>query len=475
MKKTTTRLLSTVLFMVTILSLPSQAEVRLPAVFCDNMILQQTSDVSLWGWAKPGASVNIKTSWDKQTRTAKADANGSWRVKIQTPAGSLTPHSVTVSEGKTITLKNIAIGEVWLCSGQSNMEMPMKGFNGQPIAGGPDAILASGNRHIRLFTVKRASTLDPQPDCHGSWTEATPESVANFSATAYYFGRMLFQHLNVPVGLLHAGWGGSSIEAWMTPESLQDIPEKKIPLKKEDIQSPSQTPTVLYNGMINPIAGYGIRGAIWYQGETNRNEPALYVKMFDKMVREWRKIWDSGEFPFYYCQIAPYEYAGGLPSAFIREAQAQGMKTTPKTGMAVLMDADSPSCIHPPKKKDAGERLARWALAETYGMKTLPCKSPEAGEVSIAGRMVTITVNHAGSTGLTSYGKDIRNFRVAGKNRRFYPALAALSGNTIFVFSPQVAEPVSVRYCFDDTSATEIFSIEAHLPLSSFRTDDWKE
>ncbi|MDR2628332.1 MAG: sialate O-acetylesterase, partial [Dysgonamonadaceae bacterium] len=380
-------------FFVAIASLQTiYAEVKLPAVFGDNMVLQQQSNVAVWGWAKPNASVSVKSSWNGKSYTAKADANGSWKIKISTPAAGFTAYTLTVSEGKTIVLKNVLIGEVWLCSGQSNMEMPMKGFGGQPIAGGPDAIATSRNENIRLFTVKRVSEIQPQTDCTGSWSEATAGTVANFSATAYYFGRLLFRNLNVPIGLLHTSWGGSAIEAWMTPEAFKDIPEKKLPQKKEDIKSANGTPTVLYNGMLYPLVGYGIRGAIWYQGEANRNEPNLYVKMFDKMVREWRRIWEVGEFPFYYCQIAPYDYGtGGISSAFIREAQAKGMKTTPNTGMAVLMDAESPDCIHPPKKKDAGERMALWALAETYGVKDLPYKSPEIGKVEITGRMVTIT------------------------------------------------------------------------------------
>ncbi len=479
MRKKSKKLFLLPLLMVIFLFQTSRAEVKLPTVFGDNMVLQQQTEVSVWGWAKAGSTVKIISSWNKKSYSAKTDNDGNWKVKIQTPVASFTPYTLSVSEGNNITLKNILIGEVWLCSGQSNMEMPMKGFRSQPIAGGPEDTADSRNSNIRMFTVKRTSKLYPQTNCEGEWLEASRENTPNFSATAYYFGRLLYKNINVPIGLLHSSWGGSRIEAWMNRESLSNIPEKKIPQKEEDIKIANGTPTVLFNGMIKPILGYGIRGAIWYQGESNRLEPDLYVKMFDNMVRAWRQLWEVGEFPFYYCQIAPYayEYASrsdaGTHSGYIREAQAKGMQTTPNTGMAVLMDADSPNCIHPPKKKDAGERMALWALAKTYGMKNISYKSPVMNNMEINGRLITLTFDIPEAPGLTSYGKDIKNFVIAGKNKRFYPAVAAVSGNKVFLFSAAVADPTAVRYCFDDTSDTEIFSVDAGLPVSSFRTDNF--
>jgi sialate O-acetylesterase len=451
----------------------ASAEIKLPAVFGDNMVLQQESQVAVWGWAKANSNVTVTCSWNKKSYSAKSDGNGYWKLKVQTPAASYTPYTVSVTDGKPLVLKNVLIGEVWICSGQSNMEMPMKGFFNQPVEGGPDAIAHSNNRGIRCFTAKKSSKATPQDDCPGTWEIADAQTVPNFTATGYFFGRLLNQALDVPVGLIHTSWGGSRIEAWMTPESFKDIPEKPIPATDADIKISNGSPTVLYNGMLKPFVGYGIRGAIWYQGESNREEPALYVKMFDKMVRAWRDIWGVGEFPFYYCQIAPYNYGGGLNSGYIREAQAKGL-LTPNTGMAVLMDAESPYCIHPPKKKDAGERMALWALAKTYGMEKIHYRSPEVKSVNIEGRVVIIDFDLFGSsTGLTTKGKDLRNFKVAGKDKRFHEAKAALSGNTVYVFSPQVKEPVAVRYCFDDTSAAELFTVEGNLPVSSFRTDEW--
>ena len=457
----------------TVFAFEAYADVKLPAIFGDDMILQQQSQVAVWGWAKPNSNVRVTGSWNKKIYNAKSDMNGYWRTKIETPAAGFTPYTLTVSDGKSITLKNILIGEVWVCSGQSNMQMPMSGFLNEPVEGGPEAIATSTNIGIRCFSMKRVAKADPQEDCTGVWEIAGPQTTPGFTATGYFFARMINQTLNVPVGLIHASWGGSIIEAWMTPNSLKDFPEKRIPATDSDITLPYGTPTVLYNGMIHPILGYGIRGAIWYQGESNREEPALYVKLFDAMVREWRNLWDVGEFPFYYCQIAPFNYGGGSNSGFIREAQAKGMTTTPNTGMAVLMDVGNVNSIHPPQKRYAGERMALWALAKTYGMDKIHYRSPEFKSLQIEGRVAILTFDMNGNSGLTGYGKEIMNFRIAGKDKQFYPAKAAYLGNTVYVFSPSVVEPVAVRYCWDDTSTTELFTVEGHLPMSSFRTDEW--
>lgn len=475
MKKITKTLsLGFIVFLLSSALFSLNAEIKLPVIFGDNMVLQQQSDAAIWGWSKPGTSVRVTTSWDKKSYSVKSDGEGRWKLKVKTPAASYTPYTITISDGKALTLQNVLIGEVWVCSGQSNMEMPMKGFANQPIEGGPEAIATSRNNGIRCFTMKKASKSAPQDDGEGAWEVAGPETTPNFTATGYYFARMLNKNLDIPVGLIHTSWGGSRIEAWLTPSSIKSVlSDVQIPATDADIKSQNGTPTVLYNGMLHPIVGYGIRGAIWYQGESNRDQPAQYVKLFDKMVREWRTIWEVGEFPFYYCQIAPYNYGGGLNSGFIREAQAKGMQTTPNTGMAVLMDSESPACIHPPKKKMAGERMALWALAKTYGMNKLHYRSPEVESVKMDGRVAIITMDIPTNPGLTTYGKELLQFQIAGENKRFFPAKAALADNRIFVFSPFVEKPVAVRYCFNDTEATEIFTVEGNLPVSSFRTDDW--
>ena len=260
------------------------ADIKLPAIFSDNMVIQQQSQVAVWGWAKPNTNVSVTGSWNRKTVSVRSDANGYWRTKIATSAAGFTPYMLTVSDGKTVTLSNILIGEVWVCSGQSNMEMPMKGFRNEPIAGGPEAIASSTNPGIHCFTVTKASKAAPQDDCTGVWEIANPQTTPGFTAAGYFFGRLLNQTLNVPVGLIHTSWGGSRIEAWMTPNALKDIPEKPVPLSDADIKIQNGTPTVLYNGMIYPILGYGIRGAIWYQGESNRDEPKCLMSWYASVV-----------------------------------------------------------------------------------------------------------------------------------------------------------------------------------------------
>lgn len=463
------------LFLCTFALFSLQAEIKMPAFFCDNMMLQQQTDVAIWGWAKPNATVKVTTSWNGRSYSTKSDSQGSWKLKVGTPVASYKTYMVTISDGKAVTLKNVMIGEVWVCSGQSNVEMPMRGWpNDQPIEGGPEAILHSQNPGIRCFTTKIAYKASLQDDCVGVWEEAGPETTPRFTATGYFFARLLNKILDVPIGLINTSMGGSRIETWMTPNALEGLPNIQIPATDTDIKSQYTTPTVLYNGMLHPIVGYAIRGAIWYQGEANRGEPEAYSALFDRMVREWRKNWGIGEFPFYYCQLAPFNYGGGVNSGFIREAQAKGMETTPNTGMAVLMDSESPDCIHPAKKHLAGERMALWALAKTYGMDKIHYRSPEVKSVDYEGRLAVVTFDHTGGSGLTSKGKQITKFQIAGEDKRFHWATAALAKNKIYLFSPAVVKPVAVRYCFDDTSATEIFTIEGNLPLSSFRTDDWK-
>ena len=292
-----------------LLGIAAKAQPKPAALFTDNLVLQQQSTVQVWGWDKPSANLTLTNTWDKKLYKATAGADGKFTFKIATPAAG-GPYAITISDGKAVTLNNILIGEVWICTGQSNMEMPLKGFKGQPIIGSNEAILYSANKNIRLFTVPRASKTTLQHDAKTSkWLEANPESVANFSATGYYFGRLLNKMLNVPVGLINCSYSGSSIQAWMDAQTLGAFPEIKIPAPTDSIKEVSRTPTTLYNGMLAPIMGYGIKGAIWYQGESNYSDPDQYQKLFPTFVNMLRKQWGEGDFPFYYAQIAPYDYA----------------------------------------------------------------------------------------------------------------------------------------------------------------------
>lgn len=447
-----------------------QAEVKLPAIFGNGMVLQRNTDAAIWGTATKNSQITITTSWNKKEYLTKATANGDWKTKVSTPdAGG--PFSISISDGNAIELKDILIGEVWVCSGQSNMEMPVKGFSSQPVLGSNKTIATSANPNIRLFDVQRKTTVVPQNDFKGEWKNCTPENVSDFSATAYFFGRMIQDVLDVPVGLICSCWGGTNITSWTSEEKLKEFDWVKLPAK--DLKKPNQnTPTVLFNGMINPLVGYGMRGVIWYQGEHNRNEPENYVHYMKGIVENWRELWDIGEFPFYWCQIAPFGYHNSLNTAFIREAQYKASTITPNTGMACLMDIGEESSIHPANKETVGDRLAYWALAKTYGMSGFAFSGPVYKKMEINGSTVKLAFNHA-ENGLTTFGKPLVNFTIAGEDKKFYPANATLTRQGLFVSSPQVAIPVAVRYAWKDFVVGELFNTEG-LPASSFRTDDWE-
>ena len=448
------------------------AEIKLPSIFGDNMVLQQKSEVAFWGKATAGANVTIKTSWGGKSVSVRSDSDGYWKTKVLTPSAG-GPYSVTISDGKAITLKNIMIGEVWVCSGQSNMEMTMKGYFNQPVTGSNEFIAKSKNNNIRLITVQRNTTLEPVDDISGEWLMCEPESVAGFSATAYFFGLMLSSALDVPIGLICTSWSGTRIEPWMSEAAIKNFDWVTLPDKAMSTENLSpQTPTVLYNGMISPIAGFGIRGAIWYQGESNRLEPENYLKLLPGMIEDWRSVWGVGEFPFYYVQIAPFDYGGvGLNSALLREVQLKAVNAIPNIGMACVMDTGEKENIHPANKKAAGDRLAYQALVKTYSIKGIACDGPVLKEMRVEGNLVRITFNNA-ANGLTSFGKELSCFEVAGTNRRFYPARAFISGNSITLVSTMVNEPVAVRYAFKDFVVGDLFNTEG-LPATSFRTDDW--
>ena len=455
------------------------AEVKLPAIFTSNMVMQQQSEANLWGTATPNKTIKVVTSWNNKTYQTKADVQGNWKLAVSTPeAGG--PYTITFDDGKKTTIDNILMGELWLCSGQSNMEMPMKGFKNQPIANGNMDILRSKNPNMRLFTVKRTSSLEPLADVTGSWQEATPESVREFSATAYYFGKLLNEQLDVPIGLIVSAWGGSSCETWMAADWLKAFPAAKIPKTEADITSKNRNPTLLYNGMLKPLIGMTMRGVIWYQGEDNYNRASTYADMLATMVEGWRKEWGQGEFPFYYCQIAPYDYSlvtakdkPVINSAFLREQQALAEHRIPNAGMAVLMDAGLQKCIHPDDKLTPGERLGRLALVKTYGVKGVTAESPYYSGMEIKNDTVVVSFDRAPMWMNTKGTFRSQHFMVAGEDKVFYPAKAWLERSKVLVKSEQVANPVAVRYAFDNYVEGDLYGED--LPVSSFRSDNWAE
>lgn len=458
-----------------LLAAVANAKVTLPKMFSDGMVLQRETKANLWGTAKNNATVKITTSWNKKTYTAKTDNNGKWRASVQTPqAGG--PYSITFNDGEKTMIDDILIGEVWICSGQSNMEMPMKGFKNQPVENAVSDIMHSTDHQLRLFTLKRNSQFAPVDTVSGSWKTACPASVRDFSATAYYFGHELRQMLGVPVGLIVAAWGGSACEAWMTADWLKAFPDAKIPTSPEDIKSKNRTPTVLYNGMLHPLVGYTMRGVIWYQGEDNVPRYKTYADMLATMVRGWRTEWQQGDFPFYFCQIAPYDYSlikWQSNSALLREQQSKAELIIPNSGMAVLMDAGLEYGIHPRKKNLAGQRLALLALNKTYGIDGLTAESAYYKDMTVKNDTCVITFNRAGMWLYGAHGLKSDLFEVAGADKVFHTAEAWIERSKIYVKSDSVMQPVAVRYAFKDWAEGDLFC--DGLPVSSFRTDNWDE
>ncbi|UYQ95528.1 sialate O-acetylesterase [Chitinophaga horti] len=456
---------------------PLAAKVRLPYFFGDNMVLQQQTDAAIWGWAQPGSMVKLTTSWNKKSYTQKADANGKWKLKVATPVAG-GPYNITISDGTALTLNNVLIGEVWLCSGQSNMDMPMKGFRDQPIQGSNDAVFNSANDKIRLFSMPRSVQLHAQDTAKSSsWKAASPESVANFSAAGYYFGRILQQRLNVPVGLVCITYGGSPAEAFMSGKALEAFPDIPVPVA-DTPKLTNKNATTLYNGMLHPFIGYAIKGCLWYQGESNADRPDQYETLFPAMVKSWREEFGIGDFPFYFVQIAPFRYTtlpdaeqGKRNSAYLRDAQRKAAHAIPNSGMVVVMDVPDEKNIHPANKEVIGKRFAYMALAKTYGHKGFGYTSPDFDSLLVNGNTATIKFKDA-PNGLTSFGKPLQGFEVAGADKKFYPAKAVIKTGTVQVSAAEVATPVAVRYAFRDFTVGDLFSTEG-FPVSSFRTDNW--
>ena len=462
-------------FIICHLSFSVSAKVKLSQFFSDNMVLQQQSECNIWGKADVNKNVIIITSWNHEEYVAKADSKGNFKVKVKTPeAGG--PYNIAISDGgEKLELHNILIGEVWLCSGQSNMEMLMKGYKAQPVEGAAEELLSCNDNELRLFYGKRLASLEPQQDIAGSWLPANAASVREFSATAYFFGKALRKTLGVPVGLICTAFGGSACEAWMKADWLRAFPKVQQTITEEDVKKLQQRcPTALYNGQLSPLIGYGIRGAIWYQGEDNVPRYDFYAPLLTRMIQGWREEWQQGDFPFYYCQIAPFDYSvtdwALYNSALLREQQTKVETMTSNCRMAVLMDTGIKDVIHPRKKRLAGERLAILALANTYDVKGLPDFATYS-RVEFQGDTAIVAFDRSKEWVYFENGSHSQNFEVAGEDRVFYPADAWVNRNRVYVKSNEVSHPVAVRYAFKDWVVGDL--MHDGLPVSSFRTDNW--
>jgi len=499
------------------------ADITLPRVFGDNMVLQREKPIPVWGKADSGEKITVAFADQKQTTVA--DETGSWQVTLDSLPANKTPQSFVVSGKNKVTLENVLVGEVWLCSGQSNMEwLVEKSAN-------PEEEKAAANfPEIRHFKVPRTSSAFPQADVKANWQVCSPATVGGFSAVAYYFARELFQKLDVPIGLLHSSWGGTSIEVWVSPESVATIPElaelqakifsqsslspegKKrheeylAELKKwtaatemalaknQPVTEPPSVPwpawdnpqpTQLYKGMIHPLAPFAMRGAIWYQGESNGSDEAIYLNKLQALIGGWRSKWNQGDFPFYIVQISNFSKVSedGKTWSKVREAQMNALSSITNTGLAVTIDIGETKDIHPKNKQDVGRRLALWALAGPYG-KDIDPSGPLYKGFSVEGSKIRISFDHAKDglmigrkDGLTAVVPEVEGIikwlEIAGADQRFKRADAVIEGSELVVSSPEVTSPVAVRYAFkQDPAGANLYDNEG-LPASPFRTDSW--
>ncbi len=504
------RILAAVLMGWVVLGVPAApvfADVRLPAVIQQRMVLQRDMPLPIWGWADPGEDVTVKIG--ERQATSKADDNGRWMVKLE-PMSAGGPFEMTVAGKNTITLANILVGEVWLASGQSNMEMSVaaSAFPKKEIA-------AADYPNIRLFSVPKVPAGEPVRDIDAKWKVCSPDVVHNFSAVGYFFAREIHRRLDVPVGVIASAWGGTAIQPWTPPEGFALVGGFEDTLKKladagpvyrkavgkvlgdyeswlpkarqaldenRDIPAPpawpthplasNAEPTGLYNGMIHPLVPFAIRGAIWYQGEANCADGLRYALMMKALIEGWRKVWGQGDFPFYYVQIAPYgRYYAEKSLPYLWEAQTASLNI-PNTGMIVTTDIGDLEDIHPKNKQEVGRRLALWALAKTYGHKDIVHSGPLYKFMEIEGDKIRIHFDHLGGGLASRDGKPLSWFEIAGADQKFVAAEATIDGDTVVVSSKDVAEPKAVRLGWSNVAEPNLMN-KAGLPVSPFRTDRW--
>ncbi|SMC91275.1 sialate O-acetylesterase [Pedobacter nyackensis] len=456
-----------------------KAEIKLPSLLMDNMVLQQNTAVRLWGEANVNTEVLVKTSWDHKTYKAKSNAEGSWEIKVATIAGSYTPYTISISDGQEKRLTNILLGEVWLCGGQSNMEMSTRGFTNQPLFNANDEMLDSDFPEIRLFSVRREFNTQPQEDCKGNWRLANSQSVETFSSVGFNFAKILNKTLKVPIGLIGCYWGGSRIEAWMSEDKLKQF--IKVDIKSESLTPAlaNRAPTLLYNGMLSPVSKFTIKGCVFYQGEANVTNPAAYLKLFPEMVRNWRESFGN-DFPFYYVQLAPFSYenmgwnANGTEVAIFREVQQKALALIPNAGMVGTADIGSVSTIHPPDKRTVAKRLAYYTLFKTYNLTGIGGVPPGYLSYAVDNQKIIVELDNVGY-GISAYGEQIEGFEIAGADKVYHKANAEIvkgAKNKIALKSDQVKDPISVRYCYKNYSYGNIYNSYG-IGLLPFRSDTY--
>ena len=486
----------------------SASALNLPRIFSDNMVLQRDIPVKIWGSANPGQDVQVKFAG--QEKSASAGPDGKWSVTLAPLAASAEPAKLTVTaDGQSISMTNVLVGEVWICSGQSNMEWTLAGTHNAK-----ETIAAANFPQIRQFKVQLTTNPKPQRDLKGEWTVCSPATAANFTAVGFHFGKQLQQKLNVPIGLINTSWGGTRIEPWTDPAGFALSPKLEnisalianaddthrknqatkldqydawIKQSREALEKKAELPafpgampdhplsrpdrpTAIYNAMVAPLVGYGFRGALWYQGESNNGEGMLYLEKMKALIGSWRQLWNQGDFPFLFVQLAPYRYNNPKALPGIWEAQRAAL-SIPNTGMAVITDVGNVSDIHPRNKEEVGRRLSLWALTKTYGVPGIEFSGPDFQSCRVEGNKAVLTFSYA--DGLKSLdGKPLTWFTIAGDDKKFVDARAEIVGQTVVVISDSVPNPVAVRFGWDETAEPNLGN-GAGLPASPFRTDQW--
>ena len=482
------------LFSLTVLmgiAVSMQGKVKLPHLVSDNMVIQQQTDVRLWGWAKAGSKVVATTSWSTQRSETKADKQGRWLLTVRSPQASYTPLSITFDDGDgLVTINNVLAGEVWVCAGQSNMEMPVKGFGMCPVEDYNQVVIdAAHHSGVRSAKIPSIMRMEPQEDAQTEWRNCSPKTVNEFSATGYFFARMMHQALDIPIGLIEANKGGSRVESWLTKENLEkytDEPTDTMGIVNFKKEWDYHRALVWGNGTFNPILNYTVKGILFYQGCSNVGDPGnQYSDRLKLLVEQWRQQFKLGEIPFYFVEIAPYAYDGdnlnGLSGALLREQQFRASQIIPNSSLVCTNDLVYPyetTQIHPTQKRQVGERLAFTALSRDYGFETIQYKSSSYKDMTI--KNDTVFIHTQDNYWCDAPFEQMKGFEIAGEDKVFYPAEArhfwqpggGYWDEAIIVTSPQVKKPVAVRYCFKNFQIGNVKN-GGNMPLFPFRTDEW--
>lgn len=468
------------------IALPARGDVVLPQIIGDNMVLQQGKPVPIWGWAAPGEKVTVQ--FDGAHKMATASAAGFWVVRLPPMKASTVPAEMIVVGRNQLVLRNVLVGEVWLCAGQSNMEKPIGEQPGQKPVINFRQELQSGDRYptLRLFKVQKAMSSEPARDVKGNWNVCNSNTLerTKFSAVGYFFARDLQDEIHVPIGMIEASWGGTRIEPWTPAEGFYAV--SGLQAMAGTVPDPgklsNRAPSVLYNGMIAPVRPYAIRGALWYQGESNcidRPDGPTYTDKMEALIVGWRDVWGQGAFPFYYVQLAPYHYYAerekprvptptALPEMW--EAQTRALRVR-NTGMAVITDLVSDlKDIHPTRKAEVGQRLARVALAQDYGHKEISWSGPMFKSMKVRGNKAIISFDHVDGGLVSANGRPLDWFTVSGDDGKYFAADAVIDGDKVVVTCPDVSHPRAVRFAWDEAAQPNLFN-KAGLPAGPFRTD----